>query len=211
MSGGSDNASKQAQANEAARQANIANSTTAINNIFNSPSRTSAYDKLNADTTAYYQRQADQQQQKASRNLTFALARSGQSGGSVQADQGEQLGKDYANATLEAQRRGQAAGANLRAADETQRSNLIAAAQGGLDATTAAQNASSAMRANLETAQSGATANALGDAFGDFSNLYQQSQQAKNLRQGQLYAYNTVYQPGFGAGAGSAGAARSFY
>lgn len=212
MSGGSDNASKQAQANEQQRQANIAASTQAINNTFDSPSRTQAYQKLADDTTAYYMQQANRQQDVANRNLKFALARSGQVGGSVQADQGEKLGQDYTNAVTDATRRGQQAGANLQAQDEQERQNLIAAAQGGLDATTAASNAASAMRANLNTAQSSATANALGDAFGDFSNLYQQSKDAKALRQGMLYSYNTVYQPTFGGGGNApAYGARGFY
>lgn len=200
MSGGSDKASKQAQQNEQARQAQAEAATQAINSTFDSPSRTDAYGKLAADTTAYYMQQANRQQDQANRNLRFALARSGQAGGSVQADQGEKLGQDYTQAVTEAARRGQQAGAGLQAQDEQERQSLIASAQSGLDATTAASNAASAMRANLATAQSGATANALGDAFGDFANLYQNSKDAAALRRGQLNSYNTVYQSSFGGG-----------
>lgn len=208
MSSPSDKASKQAQANEQARQANVSAGTQAINSYFDSPQRTSAYDKLASDTTAYYKLQADKQQDQANRNLRFALARSGQAGGSVQADQGEKLGQDYSNAILEATRRGQQAGASLRSQDESERASLTAAVQGGLDATTAASNAESAARANLASATANSTNNALSDAFGDFANLYQNSKDAAALRSGMKYSYNTLYQPGFGAGSGMSTGAR---
>jgi hypothetical protein len=70
-----------------------------------------------------------------------------------------------------------------------------------LDATSAASQAASALKGNLQAGQASSTANAFGDTFGDFATIYQKSQDAKALRDGQLYAYNTIYQPGFGAGA----------
>lgn len=200
MSGGSNSAAKQAQRDEEARQRQIAQSTAQINSIFDDPSRTSQYDQLAKDTTSYYTNQLDQQKAKNDRQLRFAVARNGQVGGSVQTDLGTQAGKDYLQGVLEAQRRGLAAGASLRSQDEQSRANLIAAAQGGLDATSAASQAASALQSNLQAAQPAATANAFGDAFSDFATIYQKSQDAKALRDGQLYAYNTIYQPGFGAG-----------
>jgi hypothetical protein len=205
MSGGSDSASKQAQANENARQAAVASGTASVNKIFDDPSRTAAYDKLSADTTAYYTQQLDQQKQLNDRQLKFAQARNGQTGGSVQTDQDTQAGKDYLQGVLSAQRMGAQAGADLQSKDTSERASLIAAVQGGLDATSAASNAAAAMKGNLDSAQSTATANAFGQTFGDFSSIYQKSQDAKALRQGQLYSYNTVYQPGFGAGAAGGG------
>jgi hypothetical protein len=201
MSSPDNSASKQAAANEQQRQANIASATSAVNNIFDSPARTGQYSKLAADTTAYYTQQLDQQQQQAQRNTRFALARNGQTGGSVATDAATQLGKDYDTGVLNAARAGSQAGASLQASDQQQRANLIAAAQGGLSATDAASQASSAMQSGLATAKANATNNALADTFSDFSNLYSQSQNAKQLRNGYLNAYNTVYQPGFGAGA----------
>lgn len=201
MCGGSNSAAKQAQQNEEARQRQIAQSTAQINSIFDNPSRTGQYDQLTKDTTNYYTDQLDQQKAKNDRQLRFTLARNGQTGGSVQADLGAQAGKDYLQGVLEAQRRGLAAGASLKSQDEQSRANLIAAAQGGLDATSAASQAASALRSNLESGQASSTANAFGDTFGDFATIYQKSQDAKALRDGQLYAYNTIYQPGFGVGA----------
>lgn len=200
MGGGGNDAAKEANRAEARRQANIAQSTSQINSIFNDPARTGQYDKLAADTTAFYRTDLDKQQADATRNTRFALARSGQIGGSVQADKNRQLGEDYLQGVIKATRLGQQAGANLRAQDETSRANLIAMAQNGLDATTGASNAAAALRSNLESGRSTATANQLGDVFGDFANIYKQSQDAAALRAGQKYAYNTLYTPGFGYG-----------
>lgn len=200
MGGGSQKAAKQANAAEQQRQANIASSTAKVNDIFNDPARTGQYDQLASDTTKFYRDDLDKQQADATRNTKFALARSGQIGGSVQADQNQKLGEDYLQGVIKASRLGQQAGANLRASDETSRANLIAMAQNGLDATTASSNAASALRSNLESGQAGATVNQLGDSFSDFANVYKQSQDAAALRNGQKYAYNTLYQPGFGYG-----------
>jgi len=201
MSGGDDSASKQAQKNEQQRQQAIASGTAQVNQIFDDPNRTSQYQKLAGDTTAYYTNDLNQQKALTDRNLKFAQARNGQIGGSVQADQATKSGEDYLKGILEANRRGQAAGASLQASDETSRANLIASVQGGLDATTAASNAASALRSNLASSQSTSTANQLGDTFGDFANIYQQSKDAAALRAGQKYAYNTLYTPSFGYGA----------
>lgn len=200
MSGGSNSAARQAQANEDARNRQIADSTAQINSIFDSPSRTAEYGQLAGDTTKYYTSQLDQQKAKNDRQLKFTLARGGQTGGSVQSDLGAQSGRDYLNGVLEATRRGQAAGASLQSQDEQARSNLIAAAQGGLDATSAASQSASALRANLQAGQAGSTANALGDTFGDFANIYQRSLDAKTLRD-SFTAGSSLYQPGFGTGA----------
>jgi len=201
MSGGSDKAAKQAQANEEARQRQIAESTAQINGIFDNPSRAGQYDQLARDTTSYYTGQLDDQKALNDRRMRFAMARNGQVGGSVQADLGAQAGKDYLKGVLETTRRGMAAGASLRSQDEQSRANLIAAAQGGLDATSAASQAASALRSNLESSRPAATANAFGDAFGDFASIYQKSQDAKALRDSFNAGLGGWYQPGFGAGA----------
>lgn len=201
MSGGSNSAAKQAQANEDARTRQIAGSTAQINQIFDNPARTGQYDQLAKDTTRYYTGQLDDQKAINDRSLKFTMARNGQTGGSVQSDMGAQAGKDYLKGVLEATRRGTAAGASLQAQDETSRANLIGAAQGGLDATAAASQAASALRSNLQAGQASSTANAFGDAFGDFSTIYQKSQDAKAMRDNFNAGLGSLYQPGFGAGA----------
>lgn len=196
--GGGDKAAKAAAANNAAQQKQIADSTASINNIFNNPARTAQYKQLGTDTSAYYNQQLDKQKAINDRGATFAQARNGQTGSSVATDQATQAGMDYDAGALDATRRGQAASASLQAQDETSRSNMLAAAQGGLTATQAQSQSAGALAANLNTAHASNTANAFGDTFGDFANIYKSSQDAAALRAGQRYSYNTVYQPGFG-------------
>jgi hypothetical protein len=198
-SGGNNDAQRQAEQNEAERQRQIAASTGQINAIFDSPERQAQYAKLGADTTKYFTDQLNEQKVNADRNLKFALARGGQIGGSVQIDQTKQLGNDYLKGIIEATRRGNSAAANLRSADESTRMNLIAAAQAGLDATTGASNAASSLRSNLEGAQADATANSLGDLFGDVSSIYKKSQDDKAYRQ-QYKNGLSLYSPMYGAG-----------
>lgn len=201
MSSPSNNAAEEAQANTEQQQAAAKQSQAQINSIFDNPLRTAQYQQLGDDTTAYYTKQLDQQKAKNDLQLKFAEARGGQIGGSVQVDQNADASKDYLNGVFQAQQKGLSAAAGLQSQDETSRANLIAQAQGGLDATSAATQAAESMRGNLQAANAGSTTNALGDAFGDFASIYQKSQDAAALRAGQKYSYNTVYQPGFGAGA----------
>ena len=202
MGGGGNSAAKEANRAEADRQRRIQDSTAKVNAIFDDPNRTAQYDKLAQDTTDFYRNDLDRQQANTLRSTKFALARSGQVGGSVQSDTNQKIGEDYLQGVIKASRLGQQAGANLRAQDETSRANLIGMAQNGLDATTATSNAAAALRSNLESGQSTAMAGALGDAFGDFAGLYKQSQDAAALRAGQKYGYGAIYQPGFGYGGG---------
>ena len=198
MGGGGGNAQKQADANEAERQRKIAESTGAVNKIFEDPSRQAQYDKLGSDTEKYYTEGVDKQNTEAQRQLTFALARSGLTGGSEQADKGKVLGQDYLKGILDAARRGKSAAAGLRSSDEQSRQQLIAMAMSGLDTTTASSESASALRANVQGAQADMGANALGDLFGDLQNTYQTSKEAKASRAGQKYGYTSLYSPMFG-------------
>lgn len=203
MSSPSNKAAKEAQANTEAQQRMAQDAQNKINALFDNPARTAEYQQLGKDTTAYYMGDLNQQKTKNDLQMKFAQARGGLIGSSVQTDQAQTAGQDYLKGVIQAQRLGNSAAAGLQSQDETSRANLIAQAQGGLNATSAATNAASAMRANLAGAQSANQANALGDTFGDFASIYQRSQDAAALRAGQKYSYNTVYQPGFGAGGGS--------
>lgn len=191
--GGSNSAQREADQQEAKRQAQIAASTAKINAIFSDPSRQSQYDALQKNTTAYYQADLDRQNTVAQRKLKFSLARSGNAGGSVQRDQGKVLGEDYLHGVTLASQQGQKAAANLQGQDEATKQSLIAMAQAGLDTTTAGSEAASSLRANLQSSQADATANGLGEAFGNLNNIYQQSQDAKNAREGMKYGYGSIF------------------
>lgn len=204
MSGGGNSAANAAQQQQAQQQAAIAQGTDQVQAIFSDPRRQAQYNQLADATTQYYTNQLNQQQTKANNQLTFSLAQNGQIGGSVQADQQAQLGKEYDQGVLQATQMGQQAKANLEASDTQEQANLIAAVQGGESATQAATQAAEAMQSGLQTAQANSQAQALGNVFGDVSTIYQNSQTAAQNRNGYLYGYGSVYSPGFGAGSGGA-------
>jgi hypothetical protein len=191
--GGSNKAQKQAAADDAKKQADISSAISGINNIYDNPDRQKQYDQLSADTTKYYTDDVNKQEAVAARKQKFALARSGLSGGSEQAYQGKMLGEDYSKAIIDATRRGSAAGANLRSADESSRNNLINMAEAGLDAGNAENQATRSLQNNLLTNESGATADSIGGAFGDLAGLYQSSQDAKTYRNSQRYGFGSLY------------------
>lgn len=193
LGGGSNNAQQQAAADNAKKQADIDAAIAGINKIYDSPDRQKQYDQLGADTTKYYTDDVNKQEAINARKLKFAMARSGLAGGSEQAYQGEQLGQDYQKALIAASRQGQTAEANLKSQDEQQRQNLINMAEAGLDAGTASNEATASLRNNLLSANASSTADSLGNMFGDFSNLYQSSQDQKAARQGQLYGYGSLF------------------
>jgi len=199
--GGGDKAQKQAAADDAKRQADIDASIAGINHIYDSPDRQKQYDQLTADTTKYYTDDVNRQEAIEARKQKFALARSGLVGGSEQAYQGKMLGQDYDKALIAATRKGNEAGANLRSSDESTRQNLIGMAEAGLDAGTAANQATRSLQGNLLSSEAGSTADSLGGLFGDLSAGYQQSQDAKDARNGALYGYGSLFQsPMYGAG-----------
>lgn len=202
MSGGNDDASNAAQQQAAQQQAAIQQGTNQVQAIFADPSRQAQYDQLAKATTDYYTNQLNQQQKVANNKLDFTLAQNGQIGGSVQADQQAQLGKEYDQGVLQATQLGQQAKAGLQASDTQEQANLIAAVQGGESATQASTQAAEAMRSGLSNAQANAETQGLGNMFGDISTLYQNSQTAAANRNGYLYGYGSVYSPGFGAGSG---------
>jgi len=200
MCGGGGNAQKEAAADEAKKEADIQAAIGGINQIYDNPDRQKQYDQLGADTTKYYTDDVNKQEAVQARKLKFSLARSGLSGGSEQAYQGKVLGQDYDKAIIDATRKGQQAESNLRASDESSRASLIASAQAGLDAGTASNQATRSLQNNLLSSESDATADTIGNAFGDLSSVYQSSQDAKAARSGMLYGYGSIFSPMYGSG-----------
>ena len=198
--GGSNSAQQQADANERERQAQIAATSSQINALFNDPKRTAQYDQLAKDTTQYYTDDLNRQNAIAARKMKFALANSGLLGSSQQAAEGAQLGDDYQKGLLTAQRRGNQAASDLRSADESSRMQLLGMAESGADMSTLSSNATSSLLGNLQSGQSQATANDLGNLFGNLSDVYANSQDAEQKRRGMLYGYNQLYSPMYGAG-----------
>lgn len=186
MSSGGNSAAKAANQAEADRQAAIAGTQSRVNQVFNDPRRQADINDFVNATRSYYQQDLDRQKGNADRGLKFALARSGLTGGSTQTDQQQQLGQDYGRGLLQVEQKAQGAGASLSAADQDARARLNSLATSGLDATTAAQQASAAMRSNLEAGQSEARLGSLADSFGQTNSFLQDVKTRQQFQKGYL-------------------------
>jgi len=89
--GGNSSAADAANAANAATQAQVQQSVAAINNAYSAPARQQQYTTYGNALNNYYTGQVNQQQQVNARNLQFANARSGLTGGSAASDSNAQL------------------------------------------------------------------------------------------------------------------------
>ena len=194
--GGSNRAQREAEAQERERQAAIRSGTEQVRGIFANPARLSEIAEAVAATRAMLAGDLTRQNREATRTNRFALARSGQLGGSLQADRARQLAEAYGRGRLEVERRAQGVGANLRAADEDSQARLMGLVQGGLDATTAAQQAAQAMRSNLAAGAADRNAGDLGSMFAGITNAAQASRDAADRRRADRQMW--LYAPNFG-------------
>jgi hypothetical protein len=195
MSGGNDNAAKEAQRAQERKDAAIKNTQARVNAVFDSPER--AADLADFVSALREQRlgQLSEAKQTADRDLRFSLARGGQIGGSVQRDRNTELGEAYTRGLIDTERAVQGERANIEAADQDARARLIQLATSGLDATTAATQASQALRSNLQAGQSTAQAKGVGDVFASFADFAKQSREAQQRRQALYDANRNIYGP----------------
>jgi len=201
MSSGSNKAQREAEAQEKQRQDAIRSGTERVRSTFASPEREAQIGDFVKATRSILTNELNRQQKESTRGAKFALARSGQLGGSLQADKTRGLGEAYGRGILEAERRAQGAGADLRGADEDAQARLIGLVQGGLDSTSAASQAAQAMRSNLAAGQATRNVSDLGNAFGGFSDFFQQSRDAAARRRADAqYNPTGLYTSMFGYG-----------
>jgi hypothetical protein len=189
MGGSSDKAAKQAEANEKERLASIQQTQGAVNRVFDGPEREADIGTFMSGLREFLGDDLNRQKADTDRQLRFALARNGQLGGSTQVDQQRRFGEQYSRGLLDAERRVQGAGADLRSQDQDARARLIQLATSGLDATTAAQQSAASMRSALESGRSTAMAQGMGNAFGTFGDFFQQSKDAAARRRADRQAY----------------------
>lgn len=200
MGGGSNRAQREAEAQERQRQEAIRSGTERVRSTFAAPGRQAEIGEFVDATRGLMTNELNRQQRQAVRGNRFALARSGQLGGSLQVDRNRRLDTDYTRGLQDVERRAQGAGADLRAADEDAQARLIGLVQGGLDATTAATQAAQSMRSNLAAGQAGRSVNDIGNAFGGFADFFQQSRDsAARRRADRQFGF---YQPMFGGRGG---------
>lgn len=183
MSGGGNNrAANQARADEQARLASIRRTQGAVNAVFDNPQRAADIADYVAATREFYTQDLDKQKATADRELRFALARGGLTGGSTQVDQQTNLADDYAQGLLNVDRKARGAGAEIEAADQDARGRLIQLATSGLDMTTGAQQAAASMRTSLEAGKSARQMQGLGDAFQRVAKFNQDAKDADARR-----------------------------
>lgn len=203
MGGGGGDAQKDAQRAEAERQRQVTATQRRIESIFSTPQREQDIGAALEAARGYYRSDADRQQGDAAKQLRFALARSGTTGGSYDADTNARMYETYQRGLLEADRRAQGVAQNLRTADQEAKSRLFSMAQSGLDMTTASQQASQALRNNLGQSAIDAREGTLGNLFSSFGDIYKTSLEQQEQKKAQKDIYNTLYAPSsYGAGYG---------
>lgn len=195
MSGGSDDAANEANRAEANRQAKISETQARVNEVFASPTRAAEIEDTTGAVRDYYTTDLNKQKSNSDRNLKFALARGGLTGGSAQVDQQRVLGDEYAQGVLDVERLALGAGTELSAADQAAQQQLISLATTGLDATTAASQSAAAMQTNLEASKNNALAQGLGDVFGQTKSFADQARDASERRRANRDAGWSIYTP----------------
>ena len=195
MNGGNNNAQRDAQREEDRRRAEITRNTQQANAVFDSPERQAQYDDFYGATRELGMQDLDKQKSNADRQAKFALARSGQTGGSRARDVGTSLGEDYIKGLLTVDQRALASKSDLMAADNASRQNILSMVMSGMDLTTANSNAASALRSNLDASASTRLAGGLGEMFGGVSDIAKRSEEERIRRQAATQYGQTSYQP----------------
>ncbi len=185
--GGGGDPAAESRRQEEERQARIKAATDEINNIFANKVKdasgnwvagnpANARDTLYADqrSTVYDLNRAevDRQAKEAERSNRFALARTGLLGGSVDVDSNTELNRRTNEGLLRAGGIADQAAADLRAADEKTRSNLISMAQSGIDTGTASQMALQGLKVNADSVAQQRSGSSIGNLFNDLSQAY---------------------------------------
>lgn len=184
-----DTSARDAERREGERQRQIAKTISEIDAAYDSDARKGQIAQYGADLLRKLTTDVNEKKVVADRDLKFALARSGQTGGSVSVDQNRQLGDDYQKAILEATRKSNAGMADLRSQDASSRLNLISLAQQGLSSGSAAAQSAAAMASSLDAARNASQNAQLGDLFTGVASAKKYSEQAKQQRRAdELYA-----------------------
>jgi hypothetical protein len=194
--GSNNSAANAANAADQARQAQIQQSINSINSAYGTPQRQAQYDQYGNNLQSYYTGKVNEQEATNARNLTFAEARSGLTGGSAAIDANTQLQKDYTQGLLQASQQAQAGKASLQQSDINAKNQLISLAQQGGNIGTIPQQVSQAQSTALGTAQNYGNANALGNLFAGTSQIYQNEETAAANRKAQSSPIGSLYGSG---------------
>lgn len=189
----SNNAANSAAAANADTQAQIQNSVQQIQNAYSNPNRQSQYTAYGNNLQNYYTGQVNNQEAINARNLKFAMARSGLSGGSASVDSNTQLQKDYTQGLLQATQAATAGVNSLKQADLNSENQLISQAQAGGGVGVIPGQIAATQAANLAQGQNYANSNAVNNLFTGTMGIYNQEQQAAALRKSQQSPFGSLY------------------
>lgn len=196
--GGSNKAVKAQQEADAQKQQQIAAGTSAVNSVFDNPTRGTDIKSFVAATKGLLRGSLDDQQTDALRNTKFALARNGQTGGQVDVDQNANLAQFYNKGLLKVTQAANAAGERVKQSDENSRQSLLSLVQSGLDQNSAAIQAGNLTRSNIATETAAIDPNTVSSAFGNLADYYTNSTTQKayndaNRTTGALYGNSAAY------------------
>ncbi|MGH8142194.1 MAG: hypothetical protein ACREU2_06730 [Steroidobacteraceae bacterium] len=186
-------AANAANASNTARQQQISNTVGQISNAYGSPARAQQIQQYGTNLNNYYTGQVNEQEAQNARNLKFAMARSGLTGGSAAADANTQLQKDYSQGLLQASQRAQGGVASLQQADINSRNQLTSLAEQGDYTGSIPSEITSAQNANLNAAQDYQGANSLNNLFSGTAAIYQNEQTAAANRKAQQSPIGSTY------------------
>jgi hypothetical protein len=183
--GTNNSATDAAAAADAARQAAIAKTVGSINTAYSSPNRQAQYATYGQNLNSYYTGQVNDQEAINARNLKFAMARSGLSGGSAAVDSNTQLQKDYTKGLLQASQAAQGGTAALEQSDINAKNQLTSLAEQGAYTGAIPTQIAEAQQATLGAAGNYANTQALGNLFTGTANIYGNEQTAAANRLAQ--------------------------
>ncbi len=191
--GSGNGAANAAAAADAQRQKDITNSVNQITSAYGSPGRQAQYDAYGKNLSNYYTGQVNNQEAINARNLKFATARSGLSGGSAAVDSNNQLQKDYTQGLLNASQAATSGKSALEQSDINAKNQLIGLAQQGNFTGAIPTQVAQAQGASLDAAKNYGTANSLGNVFAGTAGIYQNEQTAAANRAAQANPIGNIY------------------
>jgi hypothetical protein len=186
-------AANAANAANAQQQQQIQQSVGQINQAFSSPNRQAQYQTYQKSLGDYLTGQVNNQEAINARNLKFADARSGLTGGSAATDSNTQLQKDYTQGLLQASQQAQAGTSALEQADINSKNQMISLAQQGNFTGAIPTQVAQATSANLGAAQNAFNPTALGNLFQATGQIYNNEQTAAAQRAAQTSPIGSLY------------------
>lgn len=194
--GTGNSAANAANAANAQQQQQIQNSVNQITSAYDNPNRANQYAQYNQNLSKYYTGQVNNQEAVNARNLSFANARSGLTGGSAAVDNNTQLQKDYTQGLLQASQQAQAGTSALEQSDVNAKNQLIGLAQQGNYTGAIPTQIAQAQNASLGAAANYGSAQSLGNLFAGTAGIYQNEQTAAANRKAQSSPIGNLYGSG---------------